>query len=52
MNITRVIFSSSANKWYLQINNLLEVETTEKDAKLLIKQYELVETNMFRWEKI
>ena len=52
MKVTRVIFSSINNKWYLQIDNLAEVETTERSALYLIKYYELVETNLNRWELI
>lgn len=52
MNITKVIFSAINDKWYLQINNCEEIETTEKHAKFLIEKYKLQETNMFRWELI
>jgi hypothetical protein len=52
MQVTRVFFSSINDKWYLQINNLQEIQIPEREAFELIKYYELTETNMFRWELI
>ena len=52
MQVTRIIFSTITEKWYMQINHLQEVEIKEIAAQELIFYYKLVETNMFRWELI
>jgi hypothetical protein len=52
MEITRVIYSNILNKWYVQVNKCYELEIQERDAKILIRDYELIEINMFRWELI
>lgn len=51
MNVTRVIFSTS-RKWFLEINNDIEIEISEYNAERLIKDYALVNYNMFRWASI
>ena len=49
IKITKVSYSELTNKWYVKIDNLLEIETTERSAKLLIEHYDLTEINPFQY---
>ena len=52
MNVTKVMFSTINDRWYLEINNLEQIVIPEASAKMLIEKYKLTEVNLFRWEKI
>ena len=54
INLDRVIYSTINKKWYIQIYNkhFIEIEISESVAKQLIEDYELIETNLFRWESM
>ncbi len=52
VKVTRVIYSIINNKWYLQLNRVHEIEIPERDARKLIEDYDMAETNFDRWEII
>jgi hypothetical protein len=49
MKVTRVIFSTINNKWYIEIEYVTQIQVTEKVAKSLIDQYKLQEYTLFNW---
>lgn len=47
--ISKIKWERLNKKWYIEINDLQEIEISEKDAENLIKEYGFEEYNLFRW---